>query len=164
MRTAEILTAGQAACRRYLWTSAPPRHKTRPTDRVHGSSSKVQQRHRPPAPTCDRHKPMTCINDLDRPLCNEMASRGSASGAKARHGPHRTGPGGPHTGHTREQSGVNNGYSATTTTLNMQDQWPSCWAVRHRSPIFQAGHEGSIPFARSTLKPQVRPCAVHPRA
>ena len=25
-------------------------------------------------------------------------------------------------------------------------------------PIFQAGHEGSIPFARSTMKAQLRAC------
>src|SRR5580704_13247926 len=32
------------------------------------------------------------------------------------------------------------------------------------SPIFQAGHEGSIPFARSNPKPQVRALAGRPIA
>jgi hypothetical protein len=38
-------------------------------------STKIQQPHRSASTSCDRHKPLTCTSDQDRPACNSFTPR-----------------------------------------------------------------------------------------
>jgi hypothetical protein len=62
---------------------------------------------------------------------------------------------GPHMGHTSRRRTVSQRYSWSLTALSPGPTF-ALVARRTTPPIFQAGHEGSIPFARSFVPPQVR--------
>ena len=55
--------------------TADPRLKSRLSCRPYGA--RVQQRHRLQAPPSDRHRPLTCLSDRQRPRRREFASSGS---------------------------------------------------------------------------------------